>query len=81
MLAATDKVNCFSCYFKENIKQKIQIKIHNILHEPQREKTKICIGENKAADQLRSNREPDQHLCFRCTDSNNPSFKSELSSF
>ena len=32
-------------------------------------KTTICIGENKAADQLRGNREADQRLCFRFTDS------------
>ena len=28
-----------------------------------------CLGENKGADQLRSNRETDQRLCFRYTDS------------
>ena len=28
-----------------------------------------CIGENKDADQLRGNREADQRLCFRYTDS------------
>ena len=27
-------------------------------------KSTICIGENKGTDQLRSNREADQHLCF-----------------
>ena len=32
-------------------------------------KQTICIGENKGADQLRGNREADQHLCFRYTDS------------
>ena len=32
-------------------------------------KTTICIGENKAADQLRGNREADQRLCFRYMDS------------
>ena len=35
-------------------------------------KTTICIGENKAADQLRGNREADQRLCFRYTDSTFP---------
>ena len=28
-------------------------------------KPKICIGENKGADQLRGDREADQRLCFR----------------
>ena len=32
-------------------------------------KPTICIGENKGADQLRSNCEADQRLCFRYTDS------------
>ena len=32
-------------------------------------KSTICICENKGADQLRSNCEADQHLCFRYRDS------------
>ena len=45
-------------------------------------KPTICIGENKAADQLRDNREADQRLCFRYTDITIPLlFKSDLSSF
>ena len=32
-------------------------------------KPTICICENKDADQLRGNREADQHLCFRYWDS------------
>ena len=32
-------------------------------------KPTTCIGENKDADQLRGNREADQHLCFRYSDS------------
>ena len=32
----------------------------------------ICMGENKDADQLRGNREADQRLCFRYTDSTFP---------
>ena len=40
---------------------------------------RIC--ENKAADQLRGNREADQHLCFRFKDSTNPLLsKFEISS-
>ena len=41
-----------------------------------------CIGENKDADQLRGNREADQRLCFRYSDSTIPLLlKSEISSF
>ena len=32
-------------------------------------KPTICLGENKGADQLRSNYEADQRLCFRYMDS------------
>ena len=32
----------------------------------------FCIWENKDADQLRGNREADQRLCFRYTDSTIP---------
>ena len=35
-------------------------------------KTDFCICENKDADQLRGNREADQRLCFRYTDSTIP---------
>ena len=42
----------------------------------------ICIGENKGADQLRGNREADQRLCFRYSDSTIPLLlKSKISSF
>ena len=45
-------------------------------------KPTICIGENKGADQLRSNCEADQRLCFRNSDSTIPLLrKSEISSF
>ena len=45
-------------------------------------KPTICIGENKGADQLRSNCEADQRLCFRYSDSTIPLLlKSESSSF
>ena len=41
----------------------------------------ICICENKDADQLRGNREADQRLCFRYSDSIIPLLlKSEISS-
>ena len=35
-------------------------------------KTDFCMCENKDADQLRGNREADQRLCFRQTDSTIP---------
>ena len=42
-------------------------------------KTVFCICENKDADQLRGNREADQRLCFRYTDSTIPLLsKSEI---
>ena len=45
-------------------------------------KPTICIGENKGADQLRGNREADQRLCFRYSDSTIPPLhNSEISSF
>ena len=45
-------------------------------------KPAFCICENKDADQLRGNREADQRLCFRYTDSTIPLlYKSEISSF
>ena len=41
----------------------------------------FCKCENKDADQLRGNREADQRLCFRYTDSTIPLLpKSEISS-
>ena len=44
-----------------------------ILYEPRREKPIILhICEIKDADQLRGNREADQRLCFRYTDSTIP---------
>ena len=59
---------------------------HNIkyLHKLSRAMTKpdFCLCENKGADQLRSNCEADQRLCFRYTDSTLPLLlKSEISSF
>ena len=44
-------------------------------------KPTFCICENKGADQLRGNREADQHLCSRYIDSTIPLLsKSEISS-
>ena len=45
-------------------------------------KPEFCLCENKGADQLRSNCEADQRLCFHYTDSTLPLLlKSEISSF
>ena len=45
-------------------------------------KPTICLGENKGADQLRSNCEADQRLCFRYTDGTfHLLLKSEISRF
>ena len=45
-------------------------------------KPTICICEYKGADQLRGNREADQRLCFRYTDTTlSLLLKSEISSF
>ena len=45
-------------------------------------KPDFCLCENKGADQLRGNREADQRLCFRYTDSTFPLLLiSEISSF
>ena len=45
-------------------------------------KPTICIGENKGANQLRGNRQADQRLCFRYSDSTIPLLlESEISSF
>ena len=43
-----------------------------LLIEPRYEKPNFCICENKDADQLRGNREADQRLCFRYTNSTIP---------
>ena len=60
------------CHFKALLK---------LLHCCVIRKPTFCICENKDADQLRSNREADQRLCFRCIDSKIPLLsKSEISS-
>ena len=43
-------------------------------------KPAFCIWENKAADQLRGNREADQRLCFHYTDRTGP-FSSYIRNF
>ena len=57
------------------------LSLKRLLIEPLHGKT-ICIGKNKGADQLRSNCEADQRLCFRYTDSMiTLLLKSKISSF
>ena len=52
-------------------------KMSRIMRKPD-----FCLGENEGADQLRGNREADQRLCFRYSDSTIPLLlKSEISSF
>ena len=54
---------------------------HNDMSRCTRKPT-ICLCKNKDADQLRSNCEADQRLCFRYTDNTIPLLlKSEISSF
>ena len=62
----------------QEIKQNSTLVIHmsRVMRKPT-----ICVCENKDADQLRGNREADQHLCFRYIDSTIPLLsKSEISS-
>ena len=52
------------------------VKMSRVMRKPD-----FCICENKDADQLRGNREADQRLCFRYTDSTIPLLsESEISS-
>ena len=44
-------------------------------------KSDFCICENKGADQLRGDREADQRLCFRYTDSTIPLLSKPLAIF
>ena len=71
------QINYISCLCLYSFKK---VMIHNmsrIVRKPD-----FCLGENKGADQLRGNREADQRLCFRYSDSTIPLLlKSEISSF
>ena len=56
---------------------KNKINMSHVMRKPD-----FCLCENKGADQLRSNCEADQRLCFRYLDSTIPLLpKSEISSF
>ena len=60
-----------------NLKILFHYEMSRIVRKPD-----FCLGENKGADQFRGNREADQRLCFRYTDSTLPLLlKSEISSF
>ena len=51
-------------------------------NEPRHKKADFCLCENKGADQLRSNCEADQRLCFHYADSTlSLLIKSEISRF
>ena len=66
--------------FSRNVSRIIAVLLRNQLSLVMR-KPAFCICENKDADQLRGNREADQRLCFRHTDSTIPLLpKSEISS-
>ena len=61
----------------------VSLKISCLMYDLSRRmgKPTICIGGNKGADQLHSNCEADQRLCFRYTDSTIPLLsKSKLAS-
>ena len=63
---------------------KVEMKCDDTLQHVSRimRKPDFCLGENKGADQLRGNREADQRLCFRYSDSTIPlQLKSEIASF
>ena len=54
----------------------------NGAYEPRHDKNGCLHMQNKDADQLRGNREADQHLCFRYTERTIPLYpKSEISSY
>ena len=58
--------------------------LHGVMNQMSRHigKPTICLGENKDADQLRSNCKADQRLCFRYSDKTVPLLlKSEISRF
>ena len=71
-------VNCVEVgHYLKFCNYKIILDLSRLMGKPT-----ICICENKDADQLRGNREADQRLCFRYSDSTIPLLlKSEISSF
>ena len=64
------------CLFYQYVYSQILNEMSRVVRKPA-----FCICENKDADQLRGNREADQRLCFRYTDSTIPLLpKYEISS-
>ena len=58
------KLNCFILPAVRNLQEIEGLDLSRIVRKPD-----FCLGENKGADQLRGNREADQRLCFRYSDS------------
>ena len=61
-------INLESSFFSINFLSKFHLNYVEYLSLVMR-KPAFCVCENKDADQLRVNREADQRLCFRYTDS------------
>ena len=81
-LSSSKPANEFPCYKKCKNKVCDVTRYHMRQMSRLMGKPTICLGENKDADQLRGNREADQRLCFRYSDSTIPLLlKSEISSF
>ena len=59
--------------FDRNVFRKLFLELSRLMRKPT-----IYIGENKDADQLRGNREADQRLCLRYSESTIPLLKSEI---
>ena len=59
-------------YYKHGRYTQTQNKQNHLNMSRDVRKPDFCICENKDADQLRGNREADQRLCFRYTDSTIP---------
>ena len=64
--------------FLKHLKKNLMMSAFRIQKGRPMGKPTICIGDNKGADQLRSNCEVDQRLCFRYSDSTVPLLLSTL---
>ena len=62
-----NSTNCFQGYSLAALVIRPMVHMSLVVRKPV-----FCICENKDADQLRGNREADQRLCFRYTDSTIP---------
>ena len=71
------KCHKYQNIFKQGFIQQAPLDMSRLVGKPT-----ICICENKDTDQLRGNREADQRLCFRYSDSTiSPLLNSKISSF